>query len=45
VLSASVGTGVAVYAGMLLVWRPPALEDLARLLLLRRGHAVQVVSE
>jgi lipopolysaccharide exporter len=45
VLLASVGTGAAVYAAMLLVWRPPALGDLARLLLFRRGHAVEAVPE
>jgi lipopolysaccharide exporter len=45
VLLASVGAGAAVYAAVLLVWRPPALGDLAGLLALRRGHAVEAGPE
>jgi lipopolysaccharide exporter len=45
VLWASVGTGVAIYIGLLLIWRPPALGDLSRLLLMRNRHAVEVVPQ
>jgi lipopolysaccharide exporter len=45
VLLASVATGVLVYAGILLFWRPPALTDLGRLLLPRRRHASEGVAE